>query len=114
MIADMFINKKLNPIITELCIRGRKLNISLVFIMQFYFAVPKDIIRNCTHYFIIKIQINENLNKLLTKIHQILTFKTLLIFTKYVLQNHILFYVIDNTLTSDNPSTFRKNLKERI
>ena len=41
MIADMLSNKKLNPIVTELFIRGRKLNISLVFITQSYFAVPK-------------------------------------------------------------------------
>ena len=40
-IADMFSNKKLNPIVTELFIRSRKLNISLVFISQSYFAVPK-------------------------------------------------------------------------
>ena len=40
-IADMLSNKKLNPIVTELFIRGRKLNISLVFITQSYFAVPK-------------------------------------------------------------------------
>ena len=41
MIADMLSNKKLNPIVTELFIRGRKLNISLVFITQSYFAVTK-------------------------------------------------------------------------
>ena len=41
MIADMINNKKLNPIVTELFIRGRKLNISIVFIMQSYFKVPK-------------------------------------------------------------------------
>ena len=41
MIADMLSNKKPNPIVTELFIRGRKLNISLVFITQSYFAVPK-------------------------------------------------------------------------
>ena len=41
MIADMLSNKKLNPIVTELFIRGRKLNISLVFITQSYFAVHK-------------------------------------------------------------------------
>ena len=59
MIADMLSNKKLNSIVTELFIRGRKLNISLVFTTQSYFAVPKNIIRNSTHYFIMKI-----LNKL--------------------------------------------------
>ena len=43
MIADMLSNKKLNPVVTELLIRGRKLNISLAFITQSYFAVPKII-----------------------------------------------------------------------
>ena len=41
MIADMFSNKKINSIVTELFTRGRKLNISFVFIDQSYFAVPK-------------------------------------------------------------------------
>ena len=49
MIVDILSNKKLNPIVTELFIRGRKLNISLAFITQSYFAVPKDIRINCTH-----------------------------------------------------------------
>ena len=40
MTADMIHNKKLNSIVTELFIRGRKLNISLVFITQSYFKVP--------------------------------------------------------------------------
>ena len=52
IIADMLSNKKLNPTITELFIRGRKLNISLVFISQSYFAVPKNIRLNSMHYFI--------------------------------------------------------------
>ena len=55
MIANMLSNKKLNPIVSELFIRGRKLNISLVFITQSYFSVPKDIRLNSTHYFIMKI-----------------------------------------------------------
>ena len=52
MTIDMFINKKFNPIVTELFIRGRKLNISLVFITQSYFALPKSIRLNSTHYFV--------------------------------------------------------------
>ena len=48
-------NKKLSPIVTELFLRGRKLNISLVFISQSYFKVPKTIRLNATHYFIMKI-----------------------------------------------------------
>ena len=55
MIADMLSNKKLNPIVTELFIRGRKLNISLVFITQSYFAVSKNIRINSIHYFVMKI-----------------------------------------------------------
>ena len=55
MIADMVNNKKLNPIITELFIRGRKLNISVVFITQFHFKVPRDVRLNSVHFFIMKI-----------------------------------------------------------
>ena len=55
MIADMINNKKLNSVITELFIRDRKLKISLVFITQSYFKVPKDIRLNTTHFFIMKI-----------------------------------------------------------
>ena len=54
MIADMVHNKKLNSIVTELFIRGTKLNISLVFIIQSYFKVPKDVRLNTTHFFITK------------------------------------------------------------
>ena len=49
MIADMLSNKKLNPIVNESLIRGIKLNISLVFITQSHFAVPKNIRLNSTH-----------------------------------------------------------------
>ena len=55
MIADMIQNKKLNSIVTKLFIRGRKLNISLVFITQSYFKVPKDVRLNTSHFFIAKI-----------------------------------------------------------
>ena len=55
MIADMINNNKLNPVVTELFIRGRKRNISIVFITQSYFKVPKDVRLNSTHFFIMKI-----------------------------------------------------------
>ena len=64
MIADMLINKKLNPIATELFIRKRKLKISLVFVTQSYFAVPKNMTLRSTHYFLWKFQIKESFNKL--------------------------------------------------
>ena len=55
MIADMINNKKLNSIVAELFIGGRKLNVFLVFITQSYFKIPKDFRLNCNHFFIIKI-----------------------------------------------------------
>ena len=55
MIADMINNNKLNPVVTVLFIRTRKLNSSIVFITQSYFKVPKDVKLNSTHVFIMKI-----------------------------------------------------------
>ena len=57
MISDMINNNndRLNPIVTELFIRGRKLNVSTVFITQSYFKVPKYVRLNSTHFFILKI-----------------------------------------------------------
>ena len=54
-IADLINNKKLNPLVTELFSRGRKLNISIVFITQSYFKVPEEVRLNTTHFFIMKI-----------------------------------------------------------
>ena len=64
MIADMLINKKLNPIVTELFIRERKSNISLIFITQSYFTVPKNIRLNSTHYFVMKIPSKKELQQI--------------------------------------------------
>ena len=63
MIADMIHNKKLNSIVTELFIRGRKLNISLVFITESYFKVPEDVRLNTSHFLWQKSRIKENFNK---------------------------------------------------
>ena len=64
MIADMIHNKKLNSIVTELFIRGRKLNISLVFITQSYFKVAKDVRLNTSHFFISKIPNKKELQQI--------------------------------------------------
>ena len=64
MIVDMINNKKFNPLVTKLFIRGRKFNISIVFITQPYFKVPKEIRLNSTHFLSRKFQIKENFNKL--------------------------------------------------
>ena len=65
MIADMINNTKLNSIVTELFIRGRKLNISLVSITQSYLKVPKDVRLNTAHFFIAKIL-------MILRLHQII------------------------------------------
>ena len=54
LIADMIHNKNLDSVVTELLIRGRKLNISLFFVTQPYFKVPKDVRLNTNHFFIAK------------------------------------------------------------
>ena len=66
MIADIIKNKKLNSIVTELFIRGRKINISLVFITQSYFKVPKDVRLNTSHFFIAKIPNKRELQQIAT------------------------------------------------
>ena len=64
MIADMINNKKLNSTVTELFIRGRKLNVSLVFIAQSYFKVPRDVRSNTTHFSIMKISNKRELQQI--------------------------------------------------
>ena len=83
MIADMLSNKKLNLIVTELFIRGRKLNISIVLITQYYFTVSKkkkkkkrNLIQRTISFR--KFQIKKTFNKLHLITHHIWTFKTLL------------------------------------
>ena len=62
--ADIMTNKKFQAIIKELFIRCRKLNISLVFITQSYFSVPKDVRLNSTHYLIMKINNRKELQNI--------------------------------------------------
>ena len=64
MIADIMTNKKFQAIIKELFIRCRKLNISLVFITQSYFSIPKDVRLNSTHYLIMKINSKRELQNI--------------------------------------------------
>ena len=66
VIADMINNKNLNSIATELFIRGRTLNISLVLITKSYFKVPKDVRLNTTHFFIAKVPNKRELQQITT------------------------------------------------
>ena len=64
MIVDMINNKKLNPVVTELFITDRKLNILIAFITKSYFKVPKDVRLTSIHFFIMKISNNEELQEI--------------------------------------------------
>ena len=66
MIADMIKNRKSDSIVTELFITGRKLNISIVFITQSYFKVPKDVSLNISHFFIKKVPNDRELRQIAT------------------------------------------------
>ena len=94
MIADMINNNKLNSIVTELFIRGRKLNISVGFITQLYFNVPKDVTLNTTHFFITKIPNKRELQQIVINHSSDIDLKILLRSIKNVLQNHILFWLM--------------------
>ena len=110
MIADMTNNKKLNSIVTDLFIRGRKLNISLVFITQSYFKIPKDITLNYTHFFIMKIPNKRELQQIALNHSSDINSKDFIkIYKKYTAEPYS-FLVNDATLASDNPLRFRKNL----
>ena len=109
MIADM-INNKLNPVVTELFIRGRKLNISIVFITQSYFKVPKDVRLNSTHFFIMKIPNKRELQQIALNHSSDIDFKDFMNIYKKCTTEPYSFLVNDTTLPSDNPLRFRKNL----
>ena len=91
MIADVINNKKLNSIVTELFIRGRKLNISIVFITQSYFKVPKIVRLNSTDFFIMKIPNKRELQQIALNHSSDIDFKDFMKILKSTLQNHILF-----------------------
>ena len=110
MIADMIKNKVLNSIVTELFIRGRKLNISLVFVTQSYFKVPKDVRNNSTHFFSMKIPNKRELQQIaINHSSDINTGDFIEIYRKCT-DKPYLFLVIDTTLPSNNRLRFRKNL----
>ena len=91
MIPDMLSNKKLNPIVIQLFLRGRNLNISLVFITQSYFKVPKDVRLNTTHFFIMKITNKRELQQIAYNHSSDIDFKDFMNLYKNVLKNHVLF-----------------------
>ena len=110
MIADVINNKKLNSVVSELFIRRRELNISLVFITQLYFKVSKYVRLNSTHFFIMKIPNKRELQQIALNHSSDINSKDFIkIYKKYTAEPYS-FLVNDATLASDNPLRFRKNL----
>ena len=118
MIADIMTNKKLQAIINELFIRCRKINISLAFITQSYFSVPKDVRLNSTHYFIMKINNKRDNKRELQNIainHSAdIDYKNFMKIYRECTKEPYNFLTIDTTLPSCNPLRFRKNLFDTL
>ena len=110
MVAYMIHNKKLNSVVTELLIRGRKLNIFLVFIIQSYFKVPKYLRLNITHFFISKISNRRELHQIAINHSSVISTKDFENIYRKSIAEPYSFLVNDTTLASDNPLRFRKNI----
>ena len=111
MIADLINNNiKLNPIVTELFIRGRKLNISIVFITQSYFKVPKDVRLNSTHFFVMKVPNKRESQQIDLNHSSHIDFKDFIQTYKKCTGEPYSFFVNDTTLPSDDILRLRKKL----
>ena len=114
MIADIMTNKKFQSIIKELFIRCRKINISLVFITQSYFSVPKDVRLNSTHYLIMKINNKRELQNIAINHSADIDDKDFIKIYRECTKEPYNFLTIDTTLPSTNPLRFRKILFDTL
>ena len=113
MIADRIINKKLNPVVTELFIRGSKLNVSIVFIIQSYFKVQKNVRLNSTHFFIMKTPNKRELQQTALNHSSDIDFKDFIKIYKKCTAEPYSFLVNDTTLPAGDPLRFKKNLLDK-
>ena len=109
MIADIISSKKFKAIIKELFVRCRKLNTSIVFIMQSYFRTPKDARLNSTHYVIMKIQSRKEFQNIAQENSGDINFEDFLKIYKDYTSEPYSCMIIDTTVPSGNPMRFRKN-----
>ena len=113
MVADIFGNKELNPTVTELFTRGRKLNISIVFIKQAYFGVPKNIRQNSTHIFVMTIPSKRKIQQIAFNQSSDIDIQDVMRPCKKCTAKSYSFFIIDTTLASDTSSRFRNNLSKK-
>ena len=114
MIADIMTNKKFQAIIKELFIRCRKLNISLAFITQSYFSVPKDVRINSTHYLTMKINNKRELQNIAINHHADINYQDFMKIYRECTKQPYNFLTIDTTLPASDPLRFRKKLFESL
>ena len=114
MIADSMTNKKFQSIIKELFIRCRKLNISLAFITQSYFSVPKDVRLNSTHYFIMKINNKRELQNISINHSADIDYKDFIKICRECVKEPYNFLTIDTIIPSANTLRFRTNLFDTL
>ena len=114
MIADIMTNKKFQAIIKELFIRCRKLNISLVFITQSYFSVPKDVRLNSTYYLIMKINNKRELQNIAINNSADIDYQGFIkIYIEWTKEPYN-FLTIDTTLPASDPLRFRNKLFDSL
>ena len=114
MIAGISNNKKFQFIVKELFIRCKKVNISLVFITQSYFLVPKYVRLNSTHYLMMKIHSKRELQSIVNNHSADIGYKDFMNIYREYKNKPCSFLAIDTTLPADNPLRFRKNLLESL
>ena len=114
MIADIMTNKKFQAIIKELFVRCRKRKISLIFISQSYFPVPKDMRLNSEHYLIMKINKKRELQNIAINHSADIDYKDFLKIYRECRREPYSFLTIDTTLPASNPLRFRKKLFDSL
>ena len=114
MIADIMANKNFQSIIKELFIKCRKKNISLVFITQPYFSVPKDVRLDSTHYFVMKINNKRELQNIAINHSADIDYKDFVKIYRECTREPYNFFTIDTTLPSTNTLRFRKDLFDTL
>ena len=110
MIADIMTYKRFQATIKELFIRCRKINISLVFVTQSYFSVPKDVRLNSTHHLIMKINPRKELQNIAINHSADIDYKDFMKIYRECTKEPYNFLTIDTTLPASDPLRFRKNL----
>ena len=103
VIADIMSNKRFQAVMKELFIRCRKLNISLAFITQSYFSVPKDARLNSTHHLIMKINNIKELQNIAITHSVDIDYKDFMKIYRECTKEPYSYLTIDTTLPASNP-----------